>query len=569
MKKNTFLLSSRITLLLGTVIFIIISVYLFFFSMRYKSYDLQLITQENQRTLYSLEASLDTVIENIDNYSKMLVADTTIQQVMRQGDLSSDASVQSTVIRKLYSILQFANYVDAIWLVDQKGEKLTVGANSNSYSSKELEEFQNLRTPYGSYHLIPFGSDEKGLSLVRSYNSTMNFFSLGIVGIDINYDRICEMFSTAIGPEETIVVFDEQGEIFCKSGDSVADDVLYEEYHSNTELTDRKVIDGHEYLITQITGKEGDWKIIRYMPVPSAFPNTEIVQYVITSIIIVGIVILICAVLISRMLTTPIKQLLSCMKKMQENQLVKVEAVPIFPEFAVLFEGYNKMVDRIEDLIASTIEKQKRIRQIELNEIQEQMKPHFLYNTLDSIQALALMGESQKVCQLVENMGDFYRKSVSGGREYITVSDEIRIVKDYIDIMKVRFEGTFESEVECQEEAMKYLIPKLILQPLVENSFQYGIRGRNKFGLLKVKACCEGERLHLQVWDNGPGISDEILKELSDGRKERKSMGLRGNIERLQLSYGDSFSYEINSEDGTGIHLYIGLTELNIASQED
>ena len=132
------------------------------------------------------------------------------------------------------------------------------------------------------------------------------------------------------------------------------------------------------------------------------------------------------------MLTIPIQQLLCYMKNVEGGQLEKIQEQTLLQEFKSLFHGYNRLVDEIKRLIQETIERQKRIRIVEMNEIQEQMKPHFLYNALDSVEALAMLGDTDNACRLIEALGGFYKKCVSGGREYISIDSEIRMVHDYM-----------------------------------------------------------------------------------------------------------------------------------------
>ena len=269
-------------------------------------------------------------------------------------------------------------------------------------------------------------------------------------------------------------------------------------------------------------------------------------------------------VFISGFLTKPISHLMDAMREVENGNLKKIEAEPTMKEFKELFAGFNHMVSRIETLISETIDRQRRIRQVELNEIQEQMKPHFLYNTLESVEALAMMGDTEKVCKVIEALGDFYRKSVSGGREYLTIEEEIRIAKDYIQIMKIRFEDSFTTEVNCDTKCLKYMIPKLTIQPLVENAFQHGVRAKNNHGDVCVNVSFEGDNIHISVEDSGDGVPDEIINEVANNREpvRGKSLGLRGTIERLRLMYGESFRYEIN-RNPSKVELFINVGNLS------
>lgn len=277
-----------------------------------------------------------------------------------------------------------------------------------------------------------------------------------------------------------------------------------------------------------------------------------------------GFFIICISLTLARFLTVPVQALLEKMKSIEQGELEKIEEKAYLAEFRQLFHGYNKMTDEIKRLFQDTIEKQKRIRIVEMNEMQELMKPHFLYNTLEALEALILMDEKEKSAKLIRCLGQFYRKSVSGGREFLTVNEEIQIVKDYADILKIRFGDSFKFDVRLDETCRNFKIPKLTIQPLVENSFQHGIRIQEKYGYIQVNVQRENDKIHISVIDNGQGIPDNIIKEMEEGKvpDEKRSLGLRGTVQRLKVIYEDAFSYEIHNETMSEIHIYINCNVL-------
>lgn len=574
-RQEKYKLSSRIIFLLGISIFSIILIYVLIFSVQYRKYEEKLIAQENIKSLNSLDTSIEAVIKNVNEYSKMLIADNMVQEQMKSGDLLADMKAQSELIKKVYSISQFSEYVDTIWLIDQKGQKLKVGLNANVSTEMNAQNYEDLKDPYGKFVILRNEDGEiVSLSIVRSYNSLETFQSLGIIGIDLNPDVYEKITSASIDQnQEEIAIINEKNEIVYLGGSIIGDEMVKEDFdfftEGKNEILIKKLINGNKYLMVGVQNESSKWKILRYTPIERR-KTSEMVRFNITLILGIGILILITAAIVSNMLTKPLQEMVECMDGVQDGELKKVSTDPSLQEFKFLFRGYNHMVDQIELLIQGTVDKQRRIRQVEMNELQEQMKPHFLYNTLDSIQALAMMGESEKVCELVERLGDFYRKSVSGGRELLTIQEELQIAKDYADILRVRFDDSFEFIISNDDECMKYEIPKLTIQPLVENSFQHGIRVKNnQYGQITVCASVEEEQLHISVRDNGDGIPQSIVEELAQNHEptKGKSLGLRGTIERLRLLYGDSFTYEIENQGCSVVHLYIRLEALEVKNE--
>lgn len=567
-RERTYILSFKVILFLSVLIAVIVGIYSIAFSRYYREYENNVLGEENVRTLLSIDNSIAAVISNADEYSKLILADGDVQMQMKRGDLFENLSAQSEISKKIYTVYQFSEYIEAIWLMDQKGQRLTVG--SAGFSSEEEEEFyEDLRKPYGEYQiLVNTDGDRKTLSLVRSYNDLELFGSLGIIGVDISYAVFDSLISDVIEEENgQFLIFDENDQLIYSDGELIKPQevaAVAEKLSDRNELAETVLIRQESYLLGGIRSSSSDWKLFRYIPVMRENSGDTMAEYILFSLISIGAIILVCAAFFSRILTKPIQELLLCMKGRGGDAPARITGKPLLNEFKILFGGYNDMVEQIQRLLQSTIDKQRRIRQVELNEIQEQMKPHFLYNTLDSIQALAMMGDSDKVCTLVERLGDFYRKSVSGGRELLTLEEEFQIAQDYAEIMRIRFENAF-SYISClPEECRKFMLPKLTIQPLVENSFQHGVRSREQFGEICAEAVLEVGRLHIKVADNGKGVPDEILEELCSAREPEKgkSLGLRGTIERLRLLYGEDFSFEIKNREGSEIHLYIGVAGL-------
>ena len=574
-RKKYNQLSVKIIILLAFSIFIICIFYAMMFSSYYGKYEDKIVGEESVSTLHSLDASIETIIGTANEYSKILIADDVIQGQMQKGDLFGDISGQSNVIHKIYAMLQFSNGVDAIWLIDGKNQKLTVGSNVNTSVVSEIEKYDKIADQGGQYSILcSRDGDKRHLSLVRTYTSLEDFKNLGLISVDISYEYFDKMISSVIDlEEETLFVLNDKNELLYQGGSLVQRGQIWKDISlfegEQDDFIERKLINNRMYMITCVKSNVNKWKILRYTPLHKKKDCSDIVKYNVLLILCSGMLILFAAGIVSILLTRPIQKLLSCMAETEEGKFRRTDYEPILDEFKELFHGYNHMVDQIERLLKETVERQRRIRQVELNEIQEQMKPHFLYNTLDSIQALALMGKTDKVCEVVEALGDFYRKSVSGGREFLTLQEEFQMTGDYVNIMKIRFGESFAYETELMESCSQILIPKLTIQPLVENAFGHGIRAKDTYGEIVVSATMEEGRLHIMVADNGAGVPQQVIQELSgtEEPERRKSLGLRGTIERLRLVYEGCFSFEIVHEERTEIHLYIdkeGLKEKDV-----
>ena len=193
----------------------------------------------------------------------------------------------------------------------------------------------------------------------------------------------------------------------------------------------------------------------------------------------------------------------------------------------------------------------------ELRALQAQINPHFLYNTLDAIVWLAESGSTDEVVHITRALSDFFRISLSQGRDWIEVAEELKHLRGYLTIQKVRYRDILDYEIDVPEEAQEGLILKLLLQPLVENAIYHGIKFRRRGGKVRVVGRREGEQLHFAVIDNGPGMTEERLLEVIDGLGEEDTSagyGLSNVDRRIRLYYGIKQGLRIHSDsEGTRV----------------
>ena len=264
-------------------------------------------------------------------------------------------------------------------------------------------------------------------------------------------------------------------------------------------------------------------------------------------------------------ITRPIFRLSRAMESgRNEEELVPVEDKLPRNEIGLLVESYNSMVARIKQLIQELLSKEQSVQRAEMRVLQEQIKPHFLYNSIGTISALALENGSEDVSSALETLGRFYRNFLSKGDREITLEKEVAIVRDYLSLQKLRYGDILEDEYDVDEEAGDCIVPKLILQPLVENSIYHGIRQKGEPGIIKISAHIVEGILHLSVYDSGVGMDYETAQEIMSGKKKytagvEDSFGLWGTIERVRYYSHIEDVVRIESEEGefTKIELVI------------
>ena len=227
------------------------------------------------------------------------------------------------------------------------------------------------------------------------------------------------------------------------------------------------------------------------------------------------------------------------------------------------------MIDRIKDLFMRIEEEQRLKRKYELDVLNAQIKPHFLYNTFDSIGALALTGRNREAYQMIQALGKYYRTSLHKGDEVIVLSDEIKIVKNYLIIQKYRYEDVFDVVYELDESIQSCKVLKLILQPFAENAIYHGLKVMDEGGTITIRTENQGDYILLQVEDDGAGMPEEKAAQiLTEGRSQEKaSFGVWGTAERIRLYYKQEGLVTIDSREGKGTRVSIRIPKTGISSQ--
>ncbi|WNR46287.1 sensor histidine kinase [Paenibacillus roseipurpureus] len=298
------------------------------------------------------------------------------------------------------------------------------------------------------------------------------------------------------------------------------------------------------------------WKLISMAPLASLTEDTRKITLL---IVLLGVVCLFFALLgasmLSQLIAKPIMGLTKYMKRVKEGSLDMEFQVNSEDEIGMLSSGFNAMIRRIQELLRNINWEQKKKREYELALIQAQIKPHFLYNTLDVIYTLSEMGRARDVQRTTKALADFYRAALSKGRETISLEEEIRNVKDYLSIQRIRYSDVFTYEFDIHNDVLQGQIPKLTIQPLVENAIYHGLKTKGSLGLLTVTGEIVDHKIKIVVADDGVGMDAERLEAIvkkAASSQEAVGYGFKNVNDRIQLYFGEEYGLQIKSEQGQG-----------------
>ncbi len=540
-------------------------------------------SREMQKTLSTLTSqTVETVSKNVDSSlttisktSTYLLGTTEVQNYLQDINHSEYAILSKQLRNSLYMSLESMPLVSSIIIMQPSG--VYEGAaryNLPSVQMDSLEDtpwYEELYSKKGAPILtingggyFTFEDDKNYVTLIRLINSTEDAHPLGYMFINISVDSLLSFAREDESNYSDFYVSSGTDTILPFLNDNLN---LWLQNVSLDSIYNKNIIKiGHErYLLLKFQTSNLDWNYI-------AAINYNLLAHQNRAFIIISIILLLISfgffILIAlgtnRFITAPLSQLMKAMKKSETGDFNHANVTSYHDEIGQLQNAYNDMVDKIQQLLDSKVSEQKKLRKAELNVLQEQIKPHFLYNSLGAISYLVTSQQNEKAYDLIISLSEYYRESLSKGNKVIPLSSEINIVQNYLKLQKVRFPEIFNDEYEIQEDVLSYRIPRLILQPLVENSLYHGIIPTCDYGTIKVCIYTDSECLIICVSDNGIGMTQADLDRIwmVQNDSSSQSFGLRGTIERMQIFYETQDICTINSKpnEGTTITFSIPLS---------
>lgn len=540
----------------------------------YSNTALKKVSDLSVQTLYSIKTSLDLMISNIDNYSKIILSNDDLQLLLRNGNIYSDLRVQGRLGTYLNKLTQETSFISSVYIFDNSGNEYSINNQDDLQfmpsNITNAEWYDLVVRKKGAYVLRlnggnVFGNTPKDnfvsiIRLIRDINSTR---TLGVLVINISENAFKDSYASIINNYTTAVtILDENNESIVKL--NVLDNSEIKNLMESFIYSDHgymiKGIKNKEYLVSYLVDNRSNWKIVSLMPAKELSNETAVPGLIGFAIILINsLLMFIGTILTSRIITIPIKKLLKSMKGVQKGEFKEVDISAGSNEIGQLRDGYNMMIYEIQQLIDRVITEQRIKRKAELNVLQAQIKPHFLYNTLESINSLILMEETEAACDVVDALGSYYRLSLSKGKEVITINEEIDIVKNYLNIQQIRYADLFSVHYKLDERAGSFRILKLILQPLVENALYHGIRVKGEHGTISIETEYLQDFIRIKVEDDGVGMSEECIRRILDDSTDTgvSSFGLRGTIERLRIFYASDDCFRIESVIGSGTKITI------------
>lgn len=546
------------------------------------NYDLTL--QKNRdlsmQTLYSLKSNIYNMLDNVSFNSRIIMANLNIQDILTNKDMVNTPEAQRKISRSLVTLMDSAQHIDSVYIFDNFNTRY--GSAKESLKSLKIKNIKSAQwyddvSKRGGYYIVRLNADnifnnnsnKKTMSLLRIINNTITMEPIGLLMVNISEDGFKNCYREIAQKYGThIIILDESNQIISTNNDMEEQEFQKLLDNQVGKVSNSSILDHNDkpFLYSTMNLDKYGWKMIIGIPLEQL--ESEVSIYKMVSILIIllnGLLLCIGIIFVSRLITSPIHKLIKSMKDIENGQFTLVEMETNNDEIGKLKNGYNLMVIEIQNLINRIVREQKTKRKAELNVLQEQIKPHFLYNTIDAMEYLALSGKNDVLYEALEAMGSYYRKSLSKGSEIISIEDEIGIIKDYLHLQLLRYGDVFTVHYDIDKDTLKHKTIKLILQPIVENSIYHGIKPKGEQGDIFVASKIDGDFVVLTVKDNGLGMTEGQLVNLREQNLDNNSnsFGLRGTIQRIKIYYDRDDLYTIESvyKKGTVITIKIPINQ--------
>ena len=379
---------------------------------------------------------------------------------------------------------------------------------------------------------------------------------IGILMADMRLEPLEDICrSVTLGDNGYLYILDDSGNIIYHPEQKLMSLELISEENILSEDTQSE--DQSMVLAQTIEGT--NWKLTASVTSDDvAKYSTAFISRVTWVVIALMAGVLLVALWLSMRIVQPLTDIQVSMQRIERNLDDNRMSLPEegFAEYASLAHSYNVMLRRIRGLMQETVDRQEQLRRMEIGALQEQINPHFLYNTLDSIVRVMETGRTPEAIEMVQALAKLFRLSINNGDYFLTVEQEMDYARNYLTIQQVRYKKRFKYELYMDESIKDLPCPKIILQPLIENSLKHGMSDMPGCTLI-VRARQEGYNIVLSVEDDGLGIPPEKLKKLQEMlrddsnimvKKSRYGIGLRNTNRRIKLLYGSDYGLTIESE---------------------
>ncbi len=530
--------------------------------------------EENYVTVLSqrirlLTDTLDDMLKNVCNINIKASCDSEITDQLKAYLQDQDENRLSEISARLRTYAEMNQEISSMYLVIPEEKQVVTSLDYPVYKSKlaeeELKQFEEqVKESEGPYIIDDLAHDSGKLLQFAEEVTAEDGRILGYVCVNmeeqnLSYSYMEDPANQELQEMELIV----GGKIIAgRELSHMGENFPVEKYESYLNHSESIGTDG-ENIYIYCQGSFSECGI--FVSAKRSEILTDLIamrKYICGVTAALGLLAVLAAAYISRIVYRPIRKLMSTMKDIADGDMDSRAEIVSRDEIGLAAEEFNRMLDQIEKLIVQLIQEEKKKKDAELEALQYQITPHFMYNTLNSIKCYAMIRGEKEIATVIGDFVELLQTCIRKKGTFLTVAEEKQVLENYIHLQEFRNGEVYQVTYDIEREAEQCLIPRLILQPLVENALIHGLDLKNDRKHLSVEAYTLGSRLYLKVKDNGRGMTKDQIEELLNN-KEKKTKGLTAvgipNIqERLKLYYGSQAKLSLkSSEEGTEAIIFL------------
>lgn len=547
------------------------------------------VNRMQDMTAQSSEQLLNQTAINLETYLRNMrrISDAMYYTVIKDKDLATDTLEEEMNLLyeankdNLISIACYTNDGELVAAAPVATEKENLDIVNQEWFTEAVNQMENIHfsTPHvqnlfddSSYRYYWVVSLSQAVELTSNGNS-----ALGVLLVDMNYSSIEQLLKKANtdNSSEYVYLMDSNGEIIYHPDQKLIYTDLYEENNLaavNYEDGSREeVFHGEKRLVTVKTISYTGWKIVSVVPM-SAFnmglSGTRMFAILLVSLCMLMIIVI--NQLVSARIAKPLQRLNESVKEWESGNMNPDIYVGGSMEVEHLGRTLRSTVEQIRELMHDILVEQEEKRKSELDALQSQINPHFLYNTLDSIVWMIEGERYEDAVFMITQLASLFRISLSRGKTIISIGDEIKHARNYMNIQRVRYKNKFSIDFRVDEDILNCCTVKLVIQPLLENAIYYGVECMDGDGEIEVVGYRKEHDIYIEVHDNGLGMPKEtveaLLTENNRVRKRGSGVGLINVHKRIQLRFGKPYGLEIESQPDEGTVVRIHLPEITYSA---
>jgi two-component system sensor histidine kinase YesM len=525
--------------------------------------------------LKMIQLRLNDYIDNLTEISQDLLYESKIYDALeyRQDTANplQEYELENAANGHLNMVVISRNEIRAISIYAKSGKIFYGNDNTKEAKSKGSLPYEAMAEKARRYdgkpvlYLESEGGKVKDIYLIRQIKDLDHFRELGLMAIQIKKEVLDGVYKGLTGNLENIVILSSNNELIVSRGSNDSATLSRVLSKSISGEAGDKIDKENEVFVSYRTLKNTGWKIVAYVGLNELYKDAyslrrNIIMLCFASILLLSVITTIIAVDI----VNPINRLVKGMKKVQAGEGNVYVQVDREDELGFLNKTFNEMSGEIHHLVNWVYREQLTRKEAELKALQSQINPHFLFNTLEAINWMAQLNNVPEISSTVSDLSDLMEASIGRDDRLISVSEEFTYADKYIALQKRRFGDRIELVKDVREEIENIKIPRLLIQPLIENAVYHGIERTRGKGVIKLNAYKKEDNVFIEVEDNGAGMEREELEQLNDrlsmdndtyfkklGEKKRRSIGIENVNRRIKLFYGENYGLSIESEEGS------------------